>query len=909
MKINEYQKRNKKAFTLVEIMLLLVVLSLIMASSVSVISRKHKVKPRRAVHGQYICFYDQHRDASGNMVYDGKHEILMSGNTVLKNSTGVAQCSFKIPSSSSYIHVRLMGGGGAGGNANYSPNNQLKTEQKYINLVREYDSTVSSGYVRPKVTDGSSSNDQSKSGSSYMGISPSYVNKKFPADPISGCNSDDCALFSAPLFKYLINTFVVKTSFAYDYAGDAEGGNGILYNAFNYSSMGCPSLSGASASSFNQCLDNWVKGTTGTTPFEQGDLSMKCLTYRPSLTAYPDKEDFVEYCPLFFKEFYKPILGAYACAGGTAGKGSFIVAEKSGYDFYTFPVLGWRWPDYNIHVGWNTSNRPSYEDLCTYIKNYREPHTTLGGSSRSYLYVIDRLGCSFGDTRAYIPGYTNDSVVPAVAEQCVPGDICAVEIQGTKYKEAISNGWVNDSLTALVPIPKLSTGGKFDNTKWQLQEPVQDFDVGPYDGGYPYFDKHPVKSNDTTGLNAYAGVKLHYGESNIIKNWTTSGVSVLQSYLDRPYGKAGGSLTIDQKKSVWKDDGSNAGCPTGLSSGSNGTSSFKTTGVNLICINHLGFDVMDADIRRWTLNVGTTSYVCPPSDREVNHMPQYSDTLSESKIALNVTLYYYNKAISYGAPGKAGGYSEFFARSYKSNTIYVAPGKGGVARSIPSKEDLADIGLYANQAPGVAQNGQDTYLYYNCNASGCAYKYAAGGRGGGSGLWEGAEQLRYTGAKINQIINDIQASKPFIKCSYHAPAGECPATDASNKGEASPFAQIAPLLSLPGGLSLNLEQLGRGGDGGWVVDRCWVVPQFFSISWGSYMDSATFKMTEDLAGNYISYVLQNINDASLGSYGYTNLSKDNIDTCITNNKFTGSDVAYKETPGTDGMPGAVVITW
>ena len=53
--MRKYKQKDfnyKRAFTLVEIMLLLVVFSLVLAASYSVITRKHKLKPTRTVHGQ-----------------------------------------------------------------------------------------------------------------------------------------------------------------------------------------------------------------------------------------------------------------------------------------------------------------------------------------------------------------------------------------------------------------------------------------------------------------------------------------------------------------------------------------------------------------------------------------------------------------------------------------------------------------------------------------------------------------------------------------------------------------------------------------------------------------------------------------------------------------------------------------
>ena len=122
--VNYKNGRIRKAFTLIEVMLLLVVLSLIFASSASIITRKHKLKPRRSVHGTYICY--RNRD-DGNL-----HEIMYSGKSLLRENNqttnpAFTECSFAAPATASYIYIQLVGGGGAGGN----PNHRVATNSGY----------------------------------------------------------------------------------------------------------------------------------------------------------------------------------------------------------------------------------------------------------------------------------------------------------------------------------------------------------------------------------------------------------------------------------------------------------------------------------------------------------------------------------------------------------------------------------------------------------------------------------------------------------------------------------------------------------------------------------------------------------------------------------------------------------
>ena len=61
-------------FSLVEMMLLLVITSLMLASGVTVISKKHVKVPKIAMHGAYMCYYK-----------DGKlHQEQYVGSTLTK---------------------------------------------------------------------------------------------------------------------------------------------------------------------------------------------------------------------------------------------------------------------------------------------------------------------------------------------------------------------------------------------------------------------------------------------------------------------------------------------------------------------------------------------------------------------------------------------------------------------------------------------------------------------------------------------------------------------------------------------------------------------------------------------------------------------------------------------------------
>ena len=99
-------------FSLVEMMLLLLIVSLMIASSVAVISKRHVKVPRIAMHGAYMCYYK-----NGNL-----HEERYVGANLTKKilDRDVTECSFTPPDRVSYLHIQATAGGGGGGDAGYT---------------------------------------------------------------------------------------------------------------------------------------------------------------------------------------------------------------------------------------------------------------------------------------------------------------------------------------------------------------------------------------------------------------------------------------------------------------------------------------------------------------------------------------------------------------------------------------------------------------------------------------------------------------------------------------------------------------------------------------------------------------------------------------------------------------------
>ena len=48
----------RQGFTLVQLMIMLLIISVVLAASAPMITRAHKKIPERAVHGKYFCYYN-----------------------------------------------------------------------------------------------------------------------------------------------------------------------------------------------------------------------------------------------------------------------------------------------------------------------------------------------------------------------------------------------------------------------------------------------------------------------------------------------------------------------------------------------------------------------------------------------------------------------------------------------------------------------------------------------------------------------------------------------------------------------------------------------------------------------------------------------------------------------------------
>ncbi len=122
-------RESKLGFSLIEMMLLLLILSLMTAASVPILSRKHKKAPVKAFHGRYACFWN------GNQLWQQQY----SGENIIQNEA-VAQCKFEAPKKANYFYIQIIGGGGGGGSAGYyrPENNSSLKVYNYSNNSAKY---------------------------------------------------------------------------------------------------------------------------------------------------------------------------------------------------------------------------------------------------------------------------------------------------------------------------------------------------------------------------------------------------------------------------------------------------------------------------------------------------------------------------------------------------------------------------------------------------------------------------------------------------------------------------------------------------------------------------------------------------------------------------------------------------
>ena len=1041
--MRKYKQKDfnyKRAFTLVEIMLLLVVFSLVLAASYSVITRKHKLKPTRTVHGQYICMAsptarldddNPNKDTRNYELYYSGSTLIRSGFVDVTEDNPHGDCKFDIPTSASYIHVQMIGGGGAGGNSNYNPVDDINnsdpskndnkdgdtyflehrnTKAKYISYVASYPATSSSAQdVYARINKENGINDDAVTNWSHMGVTRDYVNRKFNLSARSG------PLFSADLFKYLVNNYIIEKVFAYDYGGSGESGGGFLLQGLDESNLQC-----LDHANMSECFNRYVTNNDSSRDVAPDkkhyveNPSVKCVAAQKKAGTDITEEMLKKRCPLFFQEYYIPQYedkDPRMCGGGQGGKGSVFASSLIDWDFETYPILGMRWPNYNEITdgertyGMHAAGVSDYADLFAYFR----ANSTLAAK------VIDWVRIRSMSPNDAVPRYSDDSVVAGTFKDCPTGSSACktFTLDGGSTKNLAYDTYTSNSTNYSGKIPAFSTEPKFLSEKKDTPEAVFDSsEWAPgkiyiptptlHSGGYPYFD----------GSLSNVGIRLHretpINSKNVIQYGVNESNARLTGTGDDKFGVAGTNIPKNKefvnnkfKSGVWDVTGKSLACPDfGITDSASGSSAFRpyttshivygddgyaSTNVNqnkyTFCIGNMAFKMYDCTSIGGAVSgyctyshthysgfmtgssSGTSAFYQNPDYMCKDQIPDLEErtpiSLKESDLSLGVFLHYYNKYITYGDPGKTGEYVDFFTRLSGSNTIMIRPGKGGKIND-PLPANSTDY----FQAPGVLQNGEDSSMYYNCDSNNqhCMSQRVRGGIGGNSGLKDVPQSLMYNNHAIRLFADNNFLDGPgIVHYSSNSPEELCqavnqtePACDGSFRSADTKFQSIAPLINLRDdqlpekfrNVNFSLSFLGKGGNGAYARDNCWIIPQFFAIRHGTLLgklmhthhsgygysgysadkyhnvgvpdsdessDKVLLANAKEFANNVGGYVavrtllLGNITRArnEIGDAAYTAIFKTDVSKC----RDAKGENAVSNTDGVAGNPGAVIITW
>ncbi len=98
---------------MVELMMLLVIASLIVAASVPIVTKKHLHLPSAANHGTYMCYYYQ------GHLYEARKSGRINQKMLAGYPRQTTNCVFDPPAKASIFQITAIGGGGGGGDAGY----------------------------------------------------------------------------------------------------------------------------------------------------------------------------------------------------------------------------------------------------------------------------------------------------------------------------------------------------------------------------------------------------------------------------------------------------------------------------------------------------------------------------------------------------------------------------------------------------------------------------------------------------------------------------------------------------------------------------------------------------------------------------------------------------------------------
>ena len=937
--VNYKNGRIRKAFTLIEVMLLLVVLSLIFASSASIITRKHKLKPRRSVHGTYICY--RNRD-DGNL-----HEIMYSGKSLLRENNqtinpAFTECSFAAPTTASYIYIQLVGGGGAGGNPNHSV-------------------VTSSSYTGLNDTTSNTNRESNNNYSSVINLLYNNTSTGMTSDYIHGFKWHD-KTFSAKWLRKFLHDNQVKMAY-YDYAGNGAAGGKMQHNYHSEASK--DELTGTEASDFyywqkSYCRDGYSSNQVrtpidclkyfryrGTTFAGKVNPTVNFRYFKNTGFGAPDAGAFYcqqrkpvyKNCP-WLRAKYAPIVQTFSCRGGRGGQGGIIVTPVVDYDFGYSYELGKRFSrkldgsiDPDKIIDWSISFPTGTPDIdkgigleCLVAGNY------------DIDYSISKPG-----------------ELLTVAEACVDGDVTkgCTDIEGNPIENprdeggyVASNTTYRNEQTYDYVCHGTDSYGNPNNCYYEYvlhtgYEPIVDrygssvyskyfktYPVAEYkyqstmdclqadnetlgatagkDGGLPYFENE-------LGIKVGEGIKMCkdgectlYSTSNIAVSGDSfvagkggkpafpvegmvddqflklQGSTACPAYDNEDYGIAGESGSIKMDLTGF---GTYALC--------SGSTAFIYTPSPAYTTNTYMFSASSYDAADTTSSIKSSSQNLTFPYSSYYYCPQ--DAGSGSTIGLTVAHYNGSMRMYYGEKGYAGNYRSLFARSFGDSSLKMEPGRGGVALTVNSGSAL----------PG--NNGEDTTLSTGCDADGnnCDVVVSVkGGLGGRSHLYQQSYEYRtLTNQEIYEFATNPQkAPEPKYSPNYE---------DGTYIGDDSEFQQVSFLSDLS--MIENGEVvalIGKGGNAGYVKHNCWIRPQYFlykyrGYGYSTYPSSYTVEIP-NIDGN--EYVPEG--ETYDEWEGYTNMNSAlirSIEACSKDGKQP--EYQFEETQATNGYPGAIVIMW
>ncbi len=938
-------KHNKEAFTLVEVMLLLVVLSLVFASSVSLITRKHKLKPRRSVHGQYICFREPETGVLRQVKYSGK--------SLLQDQREIDKCTFEAPNNSSYMYIMLVGAGGAGGNANHKAKTaDLYEGPYYIDFLKNL--TYGPGYANP---DGSNE---------VAGITDDDVRNDATwthqeKDKDGNVTSSETVPFSVLAFKKILADNHVKI-FAYDYAGDGDNSGGMQYNAYTRNEADGDDKA------------NWYRsfctlhGDSGT--MESAKNCLRYLMKEHKNEVYGTKcvlrDPISKNCPYLHK-YFEPVVGLkdgeeyrpLYCGGRAGEKGALIFTRERDFGTGISYANGKRYRVNNSTDGvidwtyWALKDSEIHANRCIVGISFNSRPKYTDGTFMTYDEALGSLNLKSYNNNGALNKYINKDAAGFVQ---------------TAYDNAESiydSGFNTLYQTVFKTYPSVENMNYSMFTQWGLnagrhcEDMRSDKKIAGEDGkngGLPFFNR------GNKGVKICVNGTCQYEAFSSYRGGTT--------YTDATAGGRGGkgleinydlfdntdftfkknecpdtpSPTVDTKTRIlseFDNMGPSSGNPffsctgrVGFSySNSSITGSFGgyySDYAHLLRINPKNDAFWDGEAYPSTGYNNYYSYKCPALDHlRTNDSDSRTQTgfqqdrAGVNSIGLKISHYISRSVLHHGEHGTAGESKTLFARSFGAADITMLPGLEGKKKDIVTATDATD-----EDRATSAGNGKSSTFGIGCHTQEdgelkCDYKLVAKGGAGGAGFVE--EEPAFSPLEKEKIVDYVKKIKNGTATAPDKYSDSY--VDGSYEGEDSDFQQIAYLSDFPGTDARDIiKKLGKGGNGGYVHHKCWLQPQYFKYhykNWyfgskyyyGNFTNDGTDKLTfNDWVKEKSDFgvTIPNVE----GTYnrdefeGYTAFTEDiikRIGVCGADGKEPQDQ--FDEIQGTDGYPGAIVIMW